>query len=43
MAPTWLTKSLFEELNGFNGNDKTQVEMMFFYCRKHMQASQTSS
>jgi hypothetical protein len=27
------TKSLFEELNGFNDNDKTQVEMMFFYYK----------
>jgi hypothetical protein len=21
MVPTWLTKSLFQELNGFQGND----------------------
>jgi hypothetical protein len=28
------TKLLFEELNGFNGNDKTPVEMMSFLLQK---------
>jgi hypothetical protein len=34
------TKALFFELNGFNDNDKTPVEMMFSYY-KAMPLSQT--